>query len=59
MRKYLLIASFALLLLMIFFYLIGQLDTSNWLGSLGFALLIVTIVSYLPQLFKRGYIDKY
>lgn len=58
MRKYSLILSLSSLFLMIVFYLIGQLDTANWFGSLGFGLLVITVIFYLPELFKKGYINK-
>lgn len=58
-RKYLLIASFGSLFLMLFFYLTGQLDVANWFGSLGFGLLIFILISYLPKLFNQGYIERF
>lgn len=58
-RKYLLLLSFGFLLLMLFLYFLGHLDLSNWFGSLGFGCLIMVILSYFPELFKHGYIDKF
>lgn len=59
LRKYLMILSVILLSFMILIYLFQRLDISNWLGSLGFGMLFVTVLSYLPQFIKRGYIEKY
>ncbi len=59
MRKYLLVISFVLLVLMVPFLLMGRLDTADLLGSLGFGSLMVVTISYLPQLLRKGYIDKF
>lgn len=58
-RKIILIASAILLAVMIFTYLFNQLNIANWVGSLGFGILIVTIASYIPELVKKGYIERY
>lgn len=58
-RKLILIISLSLLSLMIFAYLLSLMDISNWLGSLGFGMLFITIFSYLPQVIKRGYVEKF
>lgn len=57
--RYLLGVSIFLLSLMIFTYLFASLDISNWIGSLGFGILLVVSCTYLPQFIKKGYIDKY
>ncbi len=58
-RKYLLIISVTLLILLIITYLFQILEISNWLGSLGFGMLIMIIFSYIPQLIKDGLIEKF
>lgn len=58
-RKKLLIFSFILMLLMLVFYFTQHLDISNWFGSLGFGSLIFIIVSYLPELIRKGYVDRF
>lgn len=58
-KKPILFISQVLLFLMVVTYLIKMLDFSNWIGSLGFGMLFITIFSYLPQIFKRGYIEKF
>ncbi|MBI4036761.1 hypothetical protein HY386_02705 [Candidatus Daviesbacteria bacterium] len=57
-RKKLLIISIFLLILMYIFYLFNSLSLANLLGSLGFGMLVIIVLSYLPQFFKKGYIDK-
>jgi len=59
LRKAILIISLALLSLMVFTYLLNLLEISNWIGSLGFGMLIIVIVSYLPNLIREGFIHKY
>lgn len=58
-RKIQLFIAFLLLLAMVFTYLVNQINVSNWLGSLGFGILILTIFSYIPELIKKGYIERY
>lgn len=58
-RKVVIIISLILLLLMILTYLFNILDFSNWLGSLGFGMLFITIMTYLPEFIKKGYIEKF
>lgn len=57
-RKLLLILSVILLTLMVLFYLIDKLTLSNRVGSFGFALFVILIISYLPILVRKGYIEK-
>ena len=57
-RRYLISISFGFLILMIIFYLAGQLNLSNWFGSLGFGSIIMIIASYLPELVTLGCIKK-
>lgn len=59
LRKLILVISLSLLSLMIFTYLLSLLDISKWVGSLGFGMLFITIFSYLPQVIKKGYIEKF
>lgn len=59
LRKYLLMASSALLIFMILTYLFNMLDVANWIGSLGFGAFAIVVFSYIPQLIKKGHIEKY
>lgn len=58
-RRYFLALSMCLLGLMVLTYLFHLLDISSWIGSLGFGIFFVTIVSYIPQCIKNGYIEKF
>lgn len=58
-RKYILIFSLALLFLLIIAYLFGRLSLSDWIGRLGFGILFLTIFSYIPELVKKGHIEKF
>lgn len=58
-RKFFLVASIVLLILMIFSYLFNLLEVSNWIGSLGFGMLLMTVFSYFNQFIKKGYIEKF
>lgn len=58
-RRYILTVSSILLLSMIFTYLFNMLEVSNWLGSLGFGMLFLTVISYTPQFLKKGCIEKF
>src|SRR3989344_2103862 len=56
LKKFFLFLSLAALLLMVFIYLIGEIIIANIIGSFGFALLIVVISFYIPQIIKAGYV---
>lgn len=59
LRKLFLISSFCILLAMILLYLINKLDLANIVGSFGFALLLIVISAYLPELMKKGFLEKF
>lgn len=58
-KEYVLITSLTLLIFMIIFYLSGSMSLAEWTGNLGFGILLITIFTYLPQLIKQGYIERY
>lgn len=58
-RRYFLLAAYALLAIMVIFYLINQLPLSEAVGSFGFAILLIVMVSYLPTLIKKGYLERF
>lgn len=58
-RKLFLFFSASLLSLMIIVYLFNLLDIANWVGSLGFGVLIIVLCSYIPVLIKKGHIEKF
>lgn len=59
LRKYLLMVSLTLLIFMILTYLFNLFDFANWTGNLGFGILAIVVFSYIPQLLKKGYLEKY
>ncbi len=59
LRRLSLALAYGMLILMIFLYLANQLDISNIIGSAGFAILIITLLTYLPELIKKGYLEKF
>ena len=57
-RKYLFMLSFSLMVIMLLYYLQQQIGIANWFGSLGFGFLVMIVISYFPELVRRGYINK-
>lgn len=53
------ISSFFILSIMIFLYLFNELNLANIVGSFGFTLLLIVVVSYIPQIIKGGFVEKY
>lgn len=51
-----LVLANVLFLLMMGFFVINRMNFANIAGSLGFGILIIIAVSYLPRLFKQGHI---
>lgn len=59
LRKLFLISSLCILLIMILLYLLNELNLANIVGSFGFVLLLIVISAYLPQLIKKGFVEKF
>ena len=59
LRKLFLTIAISLLALMIFIYFFNLLDISNWIGSLGYGMLLMVTFTYLPEFIKKGYIEKF
>lgn len=57
-RRLLLILSMIMLFIMVIFYLFWQIDLANWFGSLGFGMLVIYTLGHIPQLLKKGYVEK-
>ena len=57
-RRFSLGIAFGMLILMVVLYLSNNLNLSNIIGSFGFALLLIVILSLFPQLIKKGYIER-
>lgn len=58
-RHLFLILSYCMLALMVLLYLANHLDLSNSVGSIGLAILIITLFAYLPELIKEGYLKNF
>lgn len=58
LRRYLLFAVLVSLFLMVLFYLFWQLDFANLFGSMGFGMLIIYMSGHLPELVKKGNLEK-
>lgn len=58
-KRYVLFLIGICLVLMILFNLLNFLSFSSIMGEFGFSLLIVTIFLYLPQIIKKGHIEKF
>lgn len=59
LRNFFLTWSLGILLLMIVLYLAGDINMANIVGSFGFALLIIVVTSYMPQIIKKGFVEKF
>ncbi len=57
-RKIFIFCALIFLTIMIFTYLLNILDIAEWIGSLGFGMLVITIISYSNDFIKKGYIER-
>ncbi|HCB22823.1 hypothetical protein A3H81_01560 [Candidatus Daviesbacteria bacterium RIFCSPLOWO2_02_FULL_38_18] len=57
LKKYFLILSGLLLIFMAVFFISGQSGWAEIFGSSGFGLVLLLLISYVPQLIKKGYIE--
>ena len=56
LRRFILLASLFLIILMAVLYIVNMIELANILGSTGFGLIMINLFTYLPQLVKLGYI---
>lgn len=59
LRRYIFWFSSTLLILMIILYIFNLLLFANWVGGLGAGIMVILITSYLPEIIKKGYIEKF
>lgn len=59
LRRFFLYLAYGLLILMIFLYLVDLLNLADIIGSSGTTILIITLFTYLPQIIKVGFIEKF
>lgn len=57
-KKYLLILSVVLLIIMSVLFIFGELLWAETFGSTVFGLTLLLIISYIPQFVKKGYIER-
>lgn len=58
LRKTFITISFLILGIMVIVYLYGDINLANLVGSFGFALFCIVIISYIPTFFKNGFIEQ-
>lgn len=56
-RLYFLILSGVLLTFMFVVFILGELSWAEIFGSSSFGLVLLLLISYVPQLIKKGYIE--
>lgn len=47
-----------LLGLMVIYYLLRNIPLANFFGSIGFGMLLIFILSFIPDLVKKGFVDE-
>lgn len=57
-RKYIWLISVCLIILMAILFILDVIYWADILGSTGIGLIIINLLSYIPQLIKLGYIKK-
>lgn len=57
--RYILFFSIFCLSIMVLTSIINWSEISNMFGSFGFSLLIISVLSYIPQIIKKGYVEKF
>lgn len=57
-KKYAFLASGFFIVIMVAFFIAGQIESAELLGSSSFGILILVLISYLPQFIKKGYVEK-
>lgn len=50
--------GFFFIFLMVTFYLFGRLALSNSLASIATGMLFIVALTYLPEIFKKGFVEK-
>lgn len=57
LRKYFLILSGFLLIFMAILFILGETGWAEFFGSSGLGLVLLLLISYVPQFIKKGYIE--
>lgn len=56
-KKYLLKIAIILLIIMVILYLFWQIPLSGFFGSMGFGILSIFVLSYIPDLIEKGFVE--
>lgn len=56
-KKYILLASGLFIVIMSALFVSGRIENAELFGSSGFGLVLLLLISYVPQLIKKGYIE--
>lgn len=57
-KRYILIFSISSLMIMVLLVSFLKFAPADWFGSLGFGALLIYFIGLLPQLIRRGHVDK-
>lgn len=55
-KKFFLIISNSFLVFMAMFFIFNNIELANFFGSLGFGIFLLSLIFYIPQIVKSGYI---
>lgn len=58
LRRSVLLGSLFLIVVMAVLYIVNMIELADMAGSTGIGLIVINLLSYLPQLVKLGYIKK-
>ncbi len=58
-RRIILVLSLALLFLMVIIYLFNNIELANLIGSIGFGMFVTVVITYTPELIRKGYIERF
>lgn len=58
LRKFILLLSTVFIFVMVILYILKQFEMANLFGSTAIGLFFLSLICYLPQLVRKGYIEK-
>lgn len=56
LKNVFIVLAMVLLIIMVIFFTLNLIDIANFFGSLGFGILLISSLFYLPELIKHGHI---
>ncbi len=57
-KRYVFLLSVILIIVMIPFFVFNLMNKADMLGSTGIGFILLLLISYLPQLIRKGYVEK-